>query len=147
LKFFAPEFSPGVSKILGVVPPDLSRILLIDDDPLQLRVREAVLRDAGMEVYVATTAESALALLKSQVGDSIGLVVTDHIMPGCSGAVFVRALRDVKPEVPVMVISGMPEAEEEYENMGIVFRAKPLPPPQLISLVRELLQKSNRSDS
>ncbi len=122
----------------------MSRILLIDDDPLQLRVREAVLRDAGMEVYVATTAESALALLKSRVGDSIGAVVTDHIMPGCSGAVFVRALRDVKPEIPVMVVSGMPEAEDEYQGMNVVFRAKPLPPPQLIALVRELLERSER---
>jgi DNA-binding NtrC family response regulator len=121
----------------------LSRILLIDDDPLQLRVREAVLRDAGMEVYVATTAESALALLKSQVGNRIGLVVTDHIMPGCSGAIFVRALRDVNPEIPVMVISGMPEAEDEYHGMNIVFRAKPLPPPLLIALVRELLESSS----
>jgi DNA-binding NtrC family response regulator len=123
----------------------LSRILLIDDDPLQLRVREAVLRDAGMEVYVATTAESALALLKSQVGNRIGLVVTDHIMPGCSGAIFVRALRDVNPEIPVMVISGMPEAEDEYHGMNIVFRAKPLSPPLLIALVRELLEKSKSS--
>jgi DNA-binding NtrC family response regulator len=123
----------------------LSRILLIDDDPLQLRVREAVLRDAGMEVYVATTAESALALLKSRVGDSIGAVVTDHIMPGCSGAVFVRALRDVKPEIPVMVVSGMPEAEDEYQDMNVVFRAKPLPPLQLIALVRELLERSERN--
>ena len=106
----------------------MSRILLIDDDPLQLRVREAVLRDAGLEVYVATTAESALALLKSGVGPTIGLVVTDHIMPGCSGAIFVHALREVKPEIPVMVISGMPEAEDEYQDMDIVFRAKPLPP-------------------
>lgn len=125
----------------------MSRILLIDDDPLQLRVREAVLRDAGMEVYVATTADGALALLKSQVGSSIGVVVTDHIMPGCSGAVFVRALRDVKPEIPVMVISGMPEAEDEYQDMNIVFRAKPLPPPQLIALVRELLVNSDHSSS
>jgi DNA-binding NtrC family response regulator len=123
----------------------LSRILLIDDDPLQLRVREAVLRDAGMEVYVATTAESALALLKSQVGNSIGLVVTDHIMPGCSGAIFVRALREVKPEIPVMVVSGMPEAEDEYQDMDIVFRAKPFPPPQMIALARELLAKSERN--
>ena len=123
----------------------MSRILLIDDDPLQLRVREAVLRDAGLEVYVATTAESALALLKSGIGPTIGLVVTDHIMPGCSGAIFVHALREVKPEIPVMVISGMPEAEDEYQGMDIVFRAKPLPPPQLIALVRELLGKSQQS--
>lgn len=121
----------------------MSRVLLIDDDPLQLRVREAVLRDAGLEVYVATTAESALALLKSQVGNSIGLVVTDHIMPGCSGSVFVQAIRDVKPDVPVMVISGMAEAEDEYDGMNVVFHTKPFPPPQLIAEVRAMLRRSD----
>ena len=41
----------------------------------------------------------------------------------------------------------MPEAEDEYQGMDIVFRAKPLPPPQLIALVRELLAKSEHSGS
>jgi DNA-binding NtrC family response regulator len=112
---------------------------LIDDDPLQLRVREAVLRDAGLEVDVATTAESALALLRSDTGAHIGTVVTDHIMPGASGADFVRCLREVKPEVPVIVISGMADAESEYEGLDVSFRTKPCPPQQLIALVRHSL--------
>jgi len=69
-------------------------VLLIDDDPLQLRVREAVLREAGLRVDVATTAETALALLRTGSGDSIATIVTDHIMPGTSGAVFVHKLRE-----------------------------------------------------
>lgn len=116
-----------------------NRVLLIDDDPLQLRVREAVLRDAGIEVDVATTAESALALLRSEAGQSIGTIVTDHIMPGASGAVFVRALREIKPDVPVIVISGMAEAEDEYGGMNVRFRTKPCPPPELIALVKKSL--------
>jgi DNA-binding response OmpR family regulator len=107
---------------------------------LQLRVREAVLRDSGLEVDVATTAESALALLRSEAGQSIGTIVTDHIMPGTSGAVFVRALRKVKPHVPVIVISGLAEAEDEYEGMDVRFRTKPCPPPELIALVKKSLQ-------
>jgi DNA-binding response OmpR family regulator len=115
--------------------------LLIDDDPLQLRVREAVLRDAGMEVDVATTAESALALLRSESGKRIGTIVTDHIMPGASGAVFVRALREIEPKVPVIVISGMAEAEDEYDGLDVRFRTKPCPPPELILMVRSSLQR------
>ncbi len=118
------------------------RVLLIDDDPVQLRVREAVLRDAGMPVDVATTADSALALLRSSSSDSIGAIVTDHIMPGISGAVFVRQLRELKPGIPVIVISGMAEAEDEYEGLDVSFRTKPCPPPELISLVRQKLNES-----
>jgi len=120
-----------------------NRVLLIDDDPLQLRVREAVLRDAGLQVDVATTADSALALLRTDAGSGIGAIVTDHIMPGTSGAVFVRLLHSLKPEVPVIVISGLPEAEDEYEGLNIEFRSKPCPPPELIALVKKSLSAKN----
>jgi len=118
----------------------LRRVLLIDDSPLQLRVRETVLREAGFEVCIATTAESAHALLRSEpAGDSIGVIVTDHILPGASGAAFVRQLRQIKPSVPVIVITGLPEAEAEYEGLGVIFRQKPCPPPELIALVRDTM--------
>jgi DNA-binding response OmpR family regulator len=119
----------------------LPRILLIDDSPLQLRVREAVLRDAGFEVCTATTAESAHALLRGEAaGGRIGVIVTDHILPGASGAEFVRQLRAIKPSVAVIVITGLPEAESEYAGLGVVFRQKPCPPPELIALVRDAMQ-------
>jgi len=119
----------------------LRRVLLIDDSPLQLRVREAVLRGAGFEVCIASTAESAHALLRNDPGgDSVGVIVTDHILPGASGAEFVRQLREMKPSVPVIVITGLPEAEDEYEGLGVIFRQKPCPPPELIALVRDALQ-------
>ena len=117
------------------------RVLLIDDDPIQLRVREAVLRESGILVDVATTADSALALLRSSSGESIGTIVTDHIMPGTSGAPFIRSLRELKPAIPVIVISGMAEAEDDYEGIDVTFRTKPCPPPELIALVRKGLQQ------
>jgi len=117
-------------------------VLLIDDDPLQLRVREAVLREAGLRVDVATTAETALALLRTGSGDSIATIVTDHIMPGTSGAVFVHKLRELRPGIPVIVISGMAEAESDYVGLDVVFRTKPCPPQQLIALVRNSLHSS-----
>lgn len=85
-------------------------------------------------VSIATTAESALALLRTQ-GHLFGVIVTDHVMPGASGADFVRELRAVNTEIPVIVVSGMAEAEEEYDGLNVVFRQKPLPPTELIELV------------
>ncbi len=99
------------------------------------------MRDAGFEVCIATTAENAHALLRSEAaGDSIGVIVTDHILPGASGAEFVRQLRQIRPSVPVIVITGLPEAEAEYEGLGVIFRQKPYPPPDLIALVRDTMQ-------
>ncbi len=122
----------------------MGRVLLIDDDPIQLQVREAILRDAGLEVFVATTADSALALLRTEsIGDSFKAIVTDHIMPGCSGAVFVRALREIKPKIPVVVVSGLPDAEDEYGELNVSFLQKPCPPPDLISLIQRLINQNN----
>ena len=86
-----------------------SEVLLIDDNPLQLKVREAVLRNAGFQVAVATTADSALAMLRTLV-DRIGVIVTDHVMPERSGAELVRAVRAKNDWLPIIVLSGLPEA-------------------------------------
>jgi DNA-binding response OmpR family regulator len=118
------------------------KALLIDDDPIQLRIREAVLREAGVEVCTATTPDSAVGLLRSDA-EGIGVVVTDHIMPQASGSEFVRRLRAVNTSVPVLVVSGLAEAEDEYEGLNVTFRQKPCPPLELIALVRAALQRSH----
>jgi DNA-binding response OmpR family regulator len=120
-----------------------SQVLLIDDNPLQLSVREAVLRNAGFQVAVATTSESALATLRV-LRDRIGVVVTDHLMPGCSGSELVRQIRAANDWLPVIVLSGLAEAESEYDGLEVVFRHKPLPPPELIELVRTSLARADQ---
>jgi CheY-like chemotaxis protein len=122
----------------------LRQVLLIDDNRLQLSVREAVLRNAGISVAIATTAESALATIRS-LPDLIGAVVTDHLMPGCSGSELVRQLRTDNAWFPVIVLSGLADAESEYTGMDVIFRAKPLPPTDLIDLVRHCLESCSRS--
>ena len=120
-----------------------AHVLLIDDSPLQLRVREAVLRDAGFRVSIATTAESALALLRiASVADTVNVVVTDHVMPDMNGVALVRAIREVLPGMPVIVITGMPDAEAEYTDLKIVFRLKPVRPTELIALVRDCSEEA-----
>jgi DNA-binding NtrC family response regulator len=114
------------------------RVLLVDDDAVQVRIREAILQDAGMQVEVATDAEAALALLRAQTG-GFGAVVTDHVLPGASGSEFVRMLRDVDSDIPIIVVTGMLGAETEYEGLNVTFRNKPVPPADLINTVRSAL--------
>ena len=118
-------------------------VLLVDDNPIQLSARQMVLSQAGFEVQVATSSESALALLRTlSQANKIGVIVTDHIMPQATGSDFVRLVREVNPGVPVIVISGLPDAEREYEGMNIIFRQKPCAPTELISLVESSVRKS-----
>ncbi len=123
----------------------MRQVLLVDDNPSQLSLREIILRQAGFQLSVATTAESALATLRV-LPNQIGVVVTDHLMPGCTGSELVRQIRALSPGLPVIVLSGLPDAESEYHGLEVIFRRKPLPPPELIELVRSSLQPvDNRS--
>jgi CheY-like chemotaxis protein len=115
-------------------------VLLVDDNPVQVATRQLVLSQAGIQVQIATSAASALALVRAPAaGTRIGAIVTDHIMPEASGAEFVRMLRAIDTDVPVIVITGLAEAEEEYAGLRVTFRQKPFPPAELISLVKTAL--------
>lgn len=117
-------------------------VLLIDDNPSQLTIRELVLREAGFPVSIATNVDGAFALLRSPgLARRLGVIVTDHVMPGASGADFVRELRRINPHVPVIVVTGMAEAEQEYDTLNVTFLQKPCPPPELIEAVRDALRR------
>ena len=121
----------------------MKQVLLLDDNATQLTIRELVLRKAGIESHAATSANAALALLRSSVGqEKIGAVVTDHLMPGMDGTQFVRELRKFNPTLPVIVISGLAEAEEEYKGLNVSFRTKPCDPEDMIALIEASLKYS-----
>ncbi len=114
-------------------------ILLIDDEAAQLKIRAQILRNAGLSTLTAETGEAALGILRSEQGPSIGAIVTDHMLPGLGGAELVRALRDIRPDVPILVVTGLPEAEPEYAGLGVQFRCKPFPAEELITTLRALV--------
>jgi CheY-like chemotaxis protein len=116
-------------------------VLLIDDNAVQAATRQTILRRAGH--FVIAALNPARALEQIQTGEfpaEIQLVITDHLMPGMSGADFVRALRKTHPKLPVLVISGLPEAEDEYSGLHVTFRMKPVLPESLLETVRTLVR-------
>ena len=121
------------------------RILLVDDNHIQSATRRAILEGAGREVCVAQQGQEALEQL-NEPGTSlpVGLVITDHLMPVMSGPEFVSELRRRGYTLPVIVLSGFPDAETAYQGLNVVFRLKPFDPDSLISLVQDLLGECMR---
>jgi DNA-binding NtrC family response regulator len=116
-------------------------ILLIDDNAIQAATRQAILRRAGLFAIAALNPRRALEQFeKAEFPARIGVVITDHIMPEMNGAAFVRELRKRHPALPVMVISGLEEAQAEYTGLDVTFLLKPVPPEQLLANVRRLLE-------
>lgn len=116
-------------------------ILLIDDNAVQASTRQAILRRAGYSAIAVLNPKQALEQFRgSGFATDIDLVITDHIMPGMNGSEFVRQLRRTHPKLPVMVISGLEDAEAEYEGLNVQFRLKPLAPDSLLASVARLVQ-------
>lgn len=119
-----------------------STLLLIDDNAVQAATRQTILKRAGYFVIAALNPVRALEQFQSgEFPEEIGLVITDHLMPGMSGVEFVRALRKTHPKMPVLVISGLEEAEQEYSELNVTFRMKPLLPDHLLATVHRLVQR------
>lgn len=117
-------------------------ILLVDDNAIQAATRKAILARLGRTVIVAGNGVQALEVLNHGAANvpPVGMVITDHLMPGMNGPQFVIELRHRFPPLPVLVLSGLAEAEDAYVDLDVTFRMKPLPPDELLRLVRSLLE-------
>ena len=81
------------------------RILLVEDDPNVRDFVRIVLEQRGFQVVLATNADDALALYRSDAAQ-IQLVLSDVLMPGRTGAELAIALRAINPSVAVVLMSG-----------------------------------------
>jgi CheY-like chemotaxis protein len=121
-------------------------ILLIDDNAVQAATRQTILKRSGYFVIAVLNPERALEQFRNgEYPTTIDLIITDHIMPGMNGAEFVTAVREFEPSVPVLVISGLADAEDEYKGLNAHFRLKPLLPDNLLASVHRLIEQSSFS--
>ena len=121
-----------------------STVLLIDDNAIQAATRQTILKRAGYFVIPVLNPQRALEQLQANDFPSpVDVIITDHVMPGMNGAEFVRELRKLHADIPVLVISGMEEAQDEYRDLNVTFRLKPLLPDHLLGSVDQMLQSAH----
>ena len=81
-------------------------ILCVDDEDLPRTLRKLILQKHGYQVITASSGEEALALLER---GGIRLVLTDQLMPGMTGTELTKLVKSTKPNMPVILISGVNE--------------------------------------
>jgi CheY-like chemotaxis protein len=118
-------------------------ILLVEDEELLRAGVQEVLEIQGYKVITAPDGEQALACLAAQ---TIDLIITDLVMPKMDGVDFVKQLRTIKPDLPVIVVSG--STRNIMQRYGIdsiqvpganASLPKPFKSVDLIEQVRQLL--------
>jgi two-component system cell cycle sensor histidine kinase/response regulator CckA len=88
------------------------RVLLVEDEDMVRAVAERALTRAGYQVTACSDGEAGLAAVTA--GGAFDLVVSDVVMPGMDGPAMARAIRRVRPHLPVLFMSGY--AEEQLRN-------------------------------
>jgi DNA-binding response OmpR family regulator len=98
----------------------IARVLFIDDDPALVRLGALRLTRLGFEVTGCESAEEALECFRDHPAD-FDAVVTDLSMPAMSGMELARQLLALRPELPILLVSGQfrPEDVVEARQIGI----------------------------
>jgi CheY-like chemotaxis protein len=93
---------------------DQPLILVVDDDPMTLRVLSRLLTDTGYRVLTASDGEAAWELLQGLPPLQVDLLLTDVRMPHMGGAELGRRVAAFRPEIPVLYMTGF-ALEVEWE--------------------------------
>ncbi|HEX2585433.1 MAG TPA: PAS domain S-box protein [Steroidobacteraceae bacterium] len=96
------------------------RILLVDDEPALVQLGTRILERMGYQVKAFNSSLEAIAAARSAPND-FDLVISDLAMPGMSGLDLVEQLRKLRPDVPVIVVSGYVDSatQERINAIGV----------------------------
>ena len=89
-------------------------ILCIDDEVLGLEIRKVVLEREGYVVHTAPDGPTGIRIFRQQPVDA---VVLDFAMPGMNGGAVAVALREIRPSVPILLLSAYLTLPEEVQRM------------------------------
>jgi CheY-like chemotaxis protein len=117
-------------------------VLVAEDDVLVRNLINTVLIRAGYAVLLASDGEEALALSRHYNGD-IHLLLSDVTMPRMDGVELAARLREERPAVPALLVSGKMSSELIDGNCFFDFLRKPFVPDQLRSKLEEILSRSS----
>src|SRR5579871_124901 len=90
-------------------------VLCADDEVNELTARRMVFESAGFQVHVARSGQQAIDVFQAHPVDA---VVLDYFMPGMNGLSVAREMKRLRPEVPIVVLSGF--ASLPGETIGLV---------------------------
>jgi DNA-binding NtrC family response regulator len=125
------------------------RVLVVDDEAIVLDSCRRVLEADGFEVLLAPSVEEALKTIDGLTETGPLLLLIDVKLPVHDGMYLMRKVKEKRPRLPVIVMSGYPTAEtiQAAEQLGAVtFIAKPFTPDELLETLRSVLKEGETHD-
>jgi DNA-binding response OmpR family regulator len=117
-------------------------VLCVDDDAPGLAIRQRLLESVGYAVICGLGAKAGLALFSVF---PIHIVILDYSMPELNGAQVAAAMRQMKPEVPIIMLSAHPECPDDVDEAVDNYFVKGKNPRVLLQEVQDLLARGAAS--
>jgi signal transduction histidine kinase/CheY-like chemotaxis protein len=101
------------------------RVIVVDDEPRVRRATAMILRTIGFDAVEIESGEQAISAVRGST--DLAAVIVDLTMPGLDGRATLEAVKQIRPELPVVVTSGWPDAERDptLVNAADALLAKP----------------------
>jgi Response regulator containing CheY-like receiver, AAA-type ATPase, and DNA-binding domains len=119
----------------------MTRVLVVDDDPVQLRLTAEVANRAGFKPVTATGGEQALAMLRED--RKIGAMILDLVMPNLDGMAVMEAMRREGLTTPVIIQTANASLETVISAMrqgAADYFVKPVAPERLVVSLRNAMK-------
>lgn len=130
-------------EIVGEILKGKETVLLVDDEDMIIDVGEEILKKLGYKVLIARGGKEAIKIYEKDK-DSIDMVILDMIMPGVSGGEAYDRMKEINPDIKVLLSSGYSingQATEILERGCNGFIQKPFTMKELSQNIREVLGK------
>ena len=121
----------------------LETILVVEDDPAILKMVKLIFEEAGFGVLSAGSGNQA-RLIEAGFPQPIHLLLSDVMMQDVSGPELANALKQNRPEMRVMLMSGFADGAMLVLNHGWHFIAKPFLASALLARVNDVLHSEVR---
>jgi len=121
-------------------------VLIVDDDPTQRRLLQAVVEKSGFSTLQADNGDRALEMALGADGKNIHVMLLDLVMPGRDGMEVLTDLQQKRPELPVIVLTGKGSIDAVVSAMQLGARdfvVKPASPERIIVSLRNALEINN----
>lgn len=115
-------------------------ILCVDDELIGLKVRKVLLERAGYRVLTAMDGASGLRIFESE---PVEAVVLDYSMPGMHGGEVAGRMRQIKPAIPILLLSAYLGLPAEVTSLVNLYMTKGEGAPVLLSKLETLFQPMN----